>query len=68
MLRGKSPLSECIFREHQVEQLFVFLREFSKGDHFILVKKYHFLVFLHVYSQQNKSFYLSDIEICQFNK
>ena len=38
MMRGKSPPSALISRENQVEQLFGFLREFGKGDNFILVK------------------------------
>ena len=39
MMSGKSPPSELIFRDDQVEQLFKFFeKEFEKGHNFIIVK------------------------------
>ena len=38
MMCGKSLPSEPYFRDNQVEQLFKFLKEYEKGDNFIIVK------------------------------
>ena len=51
---------------------FIDNQEFGKGDYFIFLSIFYFLLFLHVYfnkkgkTQQNKSLYFNNIEICHF--
>ena len=60
------------FRDSKVEQFFkFFLKEFEKGNNLFIVKILFSLI-LHIYfnkmgkTQQNKSLYFINIQICQF--
>ena len=47
--RDVAPEIEAFLRENQAEQLFGFKRGFGKGDNFIFLSKYLFVVFLQMY-------------------
>ena len=67
MMRRKSPRSELLLDIIKSNKYSSFYKEFVKGDNFIFLPKYYFVLVLQVYfnkTQQNKSLFLNNIEIC----